>query len=167
MEDTLLAGDQMIVETVSQAFGRTPQRGDLVAFRFPVDRAQIHIKRIAAVPGDRLRIENKQLVLNGDRVKEPYATHKTDYIDAYRDNFPGEPTTAIYPPGEAMLKENVRNGEVVVPEGKYFVLGDNRDGSLDSRYFGFITRDDFVGRPLLIYASSRRDRFLKPLLFSQ
>lgn len=103
--------------------------------------------------GDRLRIVEKRLYRNGSPVTEPYATHKTAYFDSFRDNFPGAPDFRLHPPGEAMLRDNVRNGEVVVPEGKYFVMGDNRDSSLDSRYWGFITRADIVGRPVLIYAS--------------
>jgi signal peptidase I len=153
MADTLLAGDHLVVETASALLGRSPQRGDIVAFRYPVDRANIFVQRIVGVPGDRLEIIEKRLYRDGSPVVEPYAVHKTDYFDAYRDNFPATPSVRIFPPAEAMLRDNVRNGEVVVPEGKYFVMGDNRDSSLDSRYWGFITKADIIGRPVLIYAS--------------
>jgi signal peptidase I len=154
MEDTLLPGDMILVETVSSHIGRTPARGDIVVLRYPVNHRDTFIKRIAGVPGDRLRIVNKQLFINGARVDEPYVTHKTEYVDAYRDNFPSEPNVPLYPQGQQMLDQNVKNGEVVVPAGKYFVLGDNRDSSLDSRYWGFVSRAELIGKPVLIYDSN-------------
>jgi signal peptidase I len=165
MEDTLLIGDHIIVQR-----GTQPKRNDIVAFRYPIDPRQTFIKRIAGVPGDRLKIINKVLSLNGAPQAEPWANHKTDYIDSYRDNFPAEPNVTLDESGVKMLRENVVNGEVLVPEGKYFVLGDNRDNSLDSRYWGFIDAKDIIGMPVLIYASFdnssqgggvRGDRFFK------
>jgi signal peptidase I len=79
-----------------------------------------------------------------------------DYEDAYRDNFPSEPNVPLYQPAEEMLRKNVVNGEVVVPPGEYFVLGDNRDQSLDSRYWGFVSAGDLIGSPLLIYDSEEQ-----------
>jgi signal peptidase I len=154
MEDTLLPGDRILVETVSPHFGRPPARGDVVVLRYPVNHRDVFIKRIAGVPGDRLRIVNKRLFINGARVDEPYVSRKTEYVDAYRDNFPSEPNVPLYPQGQQMLDQNVKNGEVVVPAGKYFVLGDNRDSSLDSRYWGFVSRAELMGKPLLIYDSN-------------
>jgi signal peptidase I len=84
---------------------------------------------------------------------EPYVVHKSDYIDSYRDNFPTEPDAPIYPPAQQMLEHNVVNGEVVVPPGHYFAMGDNRDQSLDSRYWGFVPRENIIGKPLIIYWS--------------
>ena len=153
MEETILAGDYLLVETATWSLGRAAGRGDLVVFRYPVDRKQTFIKRIAGIPGDRLRIVNKQLYRNGVAVPEPYATHKTAYVDAYRDNFPSETNVALLDSGARMLRDNVRDGEVIVPQGQYFVLGDNRDDSLDSRYFGFVPRGDVLGSPFLIYGS--------------
>src|ERR1035437_1234319 len=153
MEETILAGDYLLVETPTWSLGRAAGRGDLVVFRYPVDRKQTFIKRIAGIPGDRLRIVNKQLYRNGVAVPEPYATHKTAYVDAYRDNFPSETNVALLDSGARMLRDNVRDGEVIVPQGQYFVLGDNRDDSLDSRYFGFVPRGDVLGSPFLIYGS--------------
>jgi signal peptidase I len=153
MEDTLLVRDHVLVETVSLHLGRSPQRGDLVVFRYPVDPKQTFVKRIAGIPGDRLRIQNKQLYRNGAPVQEPYVRHKTEFVDSFRDNFPSPPNFRFAERAEEMLKEDVRGGELVVPEGRYFVLGDNRDSSLDSRYWGFISRSDMIGRPILIYAS--------------
>jgi signal peptidase I len=150
MENTLLAGDAILVETV----GRAPSRGGMVVFYYPVNHKDVFVKRVVGMPGDRLRIANKQLYVNGLRVNEPYATHKTEYVDSYRDNFPSEPNIPLYPQGRQMLEKNVRNGEVVVPANQYFVLGDNRDSSLDSRYWGFVSRSELIGKPVLIYGSS-------------
>ncbi len=156
MANTLLAGDCLLVELVSPAVGRNPSRNDIVVFRRPGDPKQTLIKRVVGVPGDRIRIRDKQLIRNGSPVTEPWAVHLTSYTDTYRDNFPGGAPLHVSPAAEAMLARNVRDGEVAVPEGYLFVLGDNRDRSLDSRYFGFVPKANVVGRPLLIYGSYDR-----------
>jgi len=150
MEDTLLTGDRILVQRFPKPI---LARGDMVVFAYPVDRRQTFVKRIIGVPGDRIRIAAKAVYRNGTAIKEPYAVHKTDYEDRYRDDFPSEPNTPIYPAAQEMLK-GVVNGEVIVPSGKYFVLGDNRDMSLDSRYWGFVSAGDVIGRPRLIYDSA-------------
>jgi signal peptidase I len=168
MEDTLLTGDRLLVRRFPNP---QPARGDVIVFTYPIDRRQTFVKRIIGVPGDRIRIANKIVYRNGAAIGEPYAVHKTDYVDAYRDNFPSEPGVSLYPPAEEMLRQHTSNGEVVVPEGEYFVLGDNRDLSLDSRYWGFIGSADLIGKPLLIYDSEEQSagrrirwrRFLKLL----
>ena len=150
MEDTLLIGDRVLV----QRFPRPhPVRGDMIVFLYPIDRRQTYVKRVIGVPGDRIRISGKVVYRNGAALDEPYATHKTVYEDAYRDNFPREPNVPLYSAAQEMLRKHVLNGEVVVPEGEYFVLGDNRDLSLDSRYWGFIGAGDLIGKPLMIYDS--------------
>jgi signal peptidase I len=105
------------------------------------------------VPGDRIKLVNKQLILNGNSVKEPYVYHKTEYIDSYRDNFPGDPNVHVSEAAQDMLEKHLKNGEVVVPPGGYFAMGDNRDSSLDSRYWGFVPRENIIGKPLIIYWS--------------
>src|SRR6185369_181533 len=95
----------------------------------------------------------KQVFLNGKALNEPYKVHKTDYRDSYRDDFPGEPNSNLYPGAIEMLRRNVKDGEVVVPDGFYFAMGDNRDQSLDSRYWGFVPRENIIGKPLIIYWS--------------
>jgi signal peptidase I len=150
MEDTLLVGDRVLVQRFPPP---TPKRGDVMVFVYPIDRKQTFTKRIVGTPGDRIKIVHKTLYRNGAVLNEPYAGHKLDYEDSYRDNFPSEPSTPIFPAAQAMLLKNVVNGEVVVPAGKYFVLGDNRDMSLDSRYWGFVSSGDFIGKPLMIYDS--------------
>ena len=149
MEDTILVGDQMLVNTVA----RHVQRGDLVVFEYPVDRKNIFVKRVVAMPGDRVHLDHKKLYVNGAAVDEPYARNKTTIVDYFRDNFPRAPNVRIYAPAEQMLKDNFREGDIVVPAGKYFVLGDNRDYSLDSRYWGFVSQSEIIGKPALIYAS--------------
>ena len=163
MEDTLLIGDHLLVDKLAYApTGPVSKyilpysdvkRGDIIVFRYPVDIRQTFVKRAIGVPGDRLKIVNKQLYLNGVPLTEPYKYHKTDYTDSYRDNFPGEPNVSVDPRASNMLTNAVVNGEVVVPPGQYFAMGDNRDSSLDSRYWGFVPRDHIIGKPLIIYWS--------------
>jgi signal peptidase I len=150
MEKTLLVGDRI---AVWKTHGAVPVRGEMVTHVYPVNRKDVFVKRIVAIPGDRVRITNKQLFVNGAAVSEPYVEHTTSYMDSYRDNFPSEPNTPLYPSGQEMLAKNVVNGEVVVPPGRYFVLGDNRDSSLDSRYWGFIEQADIIGTPKFVYYS--------------
>ena len=153
MEDTLLIGDRILVRRLPQP---TLARGDMIAFIYPVDRSQSFVKRIVGIPGDRIKIAGKVVYRNGVEVKEPYAVHKTGYMDSYRDNFPSEPNIKVERGAVEMLQNNVTAGEVVVPDGRYFVLGDNRDNSWDSRYWGFISPGDVIGKPLLIYDSEEQ-----------
>ncbi len=163
MEDTLLIGDHLLVDKLaySPAYSfakrllpyEPVKRGDIIVFRYPVDIRQTFVKRVIGVPGDRIRLRNKQVYRNGKKLLEPYVYYKTDYIEPYRDNFPGPPNPAVLEPGLDMIENHVVNGEVVVPPGHYFAMGDNRDSSLDSRYWGFVPRENIVGKPLLIYWS--------------
>lgn len=164
MENTLLLGDHFLVRSFPKP---VPARGDIIVFRFPMDRRDTTLKRIIGVPGDRIRISRKIVYRNGVALAEPFAIHKSDYADSYRDNFPSEPTTSLIEAGLDMLKNHVVDGAVVVPDGKYFVMGDNRDNSLDSRYWGFVSTGDLIGKPILIYSSRdeahriRWDRFFR------
>jgi signal peptidase I len=163
MEDTLLIGDHLLVDKLAFAPPgpvskyllpyTQVKRGDIIVFRYPVDIRQTFVKRCIGTPGDRIRIINKQVYLNGVRLDEPYKYHKTDYIDSYRDNFPGEPNLTVDHRAMDMLVNNVVNGEVVVPPNFYFAMGDNRDSSLDSRYWGFVPRENIIGKPLIVYWS--------------
>lgn len=109
------------------------------------------MKRVVGAAGDRIRISDKIVYRNGAALKEPYAIHKASYPDSYRDNIPSESDSPFAAAAQEMVKKNVVNGEVVVPQGKYFVLGDNRDNSLDSRYWGFVDSGDVIGKPLPIW----------------
>jgi signal peptidase I len=163
MEDTLLIGDHLLVDKLAYAPSgpiskfalpyAEPKRGDIIVFRYPVDIKQTFVKRCIGVPGDHIRLVNKQLVLNGHPVNEPYVYHKSDLIDSYRDNFPSEPNTFMADPANDMLANHTVNGEIVVPPGNYFAMGDNRDSSLDSRYWGFVPRGNIIGKPVVIYWS--------------
>jgi signal peptidase I len=163
MEDTVLIGDHMFVDKLAYApagaiskyvLPYTPiKRGDIAVFRFPVNIKENYIKRVIGMPGDHIKLVNKDLYLNGQKMTEPYVVHKTTYIDSYRDNFPSEPNSMIYPGGRDMLTAHQQNGEIVVPPEHYFVMGDNRDNSLDSRYWGFVPRDNVVGKPVIVFWS--------------
>ncbi|SPE35689.1 Signal peptidase I. Serine peptidase. MEROPS family S26A [Candidatus Sulfopaludibacter sp. SbA3] len=163
MEDTLLIGDHLLVDklafappgTVSQHILPYTEikRGDIIVFRYPVDITQTFVKRCIGVPGDRIHLVNKQLWLNGRPVDEPYVYHKTEYIDAYRDNFPEDPNVSVPDQAHDMLARHREGGDVVVPAGYYFAMGDNRDSSLDSRYWGFVPRGNIIGKPVIIYWS--------------
>ena len=163
MEDTLLIGDHLLVDKLAYSPAgaisghilpyREIKRGDIIVFRYPVDIRQTFVKRAIGVPGDRIRLVDKQLILNGRKIEEPYVYHKTEYIDSYRDNFPGEPNVHVAESAMDMLMHHVINNEVVVPPNSVFAMGDNRDSSLDSRYWGFVPRDNIIGKPLIIYWS--------------
>jgi signal peptidase I len=144
MEDTLLIGDRIL----SRVFPHLrPARGDIVVFHYPGDRRQTFVKRVIGLPGDRIRIASGIVYRNGTALAEPYATHKFVSLSRHSEDFPSDPL----PPG---LRNHVQNGEVLVPVGKYFVLGDNRENSFDSRHWGFLDPSDIIGKPILIYDSS-------------
>src|SRR5262245_25708963 len=133
MEDTLLIGDHLLVDKLAFAPSgpasrlllpyRDVKRGDIIVFRYPVDISQTFVKRCMGVPGDRIRIVNKQVYVNSVKLNEPYKVHKTDYIDSYRDNFPGDPNVSVDPRAIDMLQNHVVNDEVVVPPNSYFAMG--------------------------------------------
>jgi signal peptidase I len=163
MEDTLLVGDHVLVDKLAYspsdaASGHVlpyedVHRGDIIVFRFPPDIKQTYVKRVMGVPGDRLHFKDKQLFLNGHALNEPYVVHKLENFNAYRDNFPTVPDASVVPSGLDMLAAHVTGDEVVVPPHRYFALGDNRDNSSDSRYWGFVPRENIIGKPLIIYWS--------------
>jgi signal peptidase I len=164
MEDTLLIGDHLLVDKLAYAPSgpisshllpyEPVKRGDIFVFRSPADLTLTLVKRCMGVPGDHIKLVNKQVFLNGKQLDEhAYVVHKTEDIDSYRDNFPSEPN--VHPLGgvEDMLDHHVVNGEVVLPADSYFAMGDNRDNSLDSRYWGFVPRANIIGKPIIIYWS--------------
>ena len=163
MDSTVKVGDHMIVDKLSYApagsitrhlLPYTPvRRGDIIVFRWPPDPRQNYVKRVIGVPNDRIRLQNKEVWLNGKKVTEPYIQHTDPGYDPYRDNFPTEPMRSLDPRAIEMLEHHVVNGEVVVPKDSYFAMGDNRDNSLDSRYWGFVPRDNIIGKPFFIFWS--------------
>lgn len=165
MQNTLLVGDYLLVNKLCYGAGsiadrlmpyRRVHRGDIVVFHYPVTPAQHFVKRVIGVPGDRVRLVNKQVFVNGQPLKEPYAHFSRPANDLFRDDFPRLDVA----PGETpewwlTLRKLVEDGQLIVPEGHYFVMGDNRDDSYDSRYWGFVPAANIIGRPLLIYWSVR------------
>ncbi|MBU4120865.1 MAG: signal peptidase I [Proteobacteria bacterium] len=146
MKPTLLIGDHILVSKfnygIKLPFLRTtlipvgaPQRGDIVVFIYPEDRSKDFIKRLIGVPGDTIEIRNKKIFING----LPYS----DKHGVYVDNF--------IIPGAVQPRDNF--GPVTVPEGSLFVMGDNRDESYDSRFWGFVSKKDVLGKALIIYWS--------------
>lgn len=163
MEGNLLIGDHVLVDRTAYAdpgtFGRhimpyrDVQRGDIIVFSYPEDVRVTYVKRVIGVPGDRIHLENGRVIRNGHRLVEPYTQHVASYPENYRDNFPQPPTALTLPRGRDMLEHHVSNGEVLVPPGMLFALGDNRENSADSRYWGFVPRSYVVGKPLVVYWS--------------
>lgn len=169
MEDTLLVGDHIFVDKLAYAPAGSisrhllpyedPRHGDIFAFRYPPDINETLVKRLIGVPGDRIRITNGVVYRNGIQLNEPYVYHKYAY-DPALDNFPWPCRRPVKEPAaeeaqSKMLRQNVVSGEIVVPAGEYFAMGDNRDNSSDSRYWGFVPRGNIVGKPFLIYWSYR------------
>jgi signal peptidase I len=167
MHNTLLTGDHLIVDKLAyappDAFSKhllpyeDVQRGDIIVFLHPATLKEDLVKRCIGIPGDHLKLVNKQVFINGKPLNEPYVIHQDDSMH-YRDNFPqGEPEYVQDPRmaarADQMLRDNVVNGELVVPAGNYFAMGDNRDNSLDSRYWGLVPRDNIEGKPLIIFWS--------------
>lgn len=166
MERTLLVGDFLLVnKSVYAPPGhfhwllpyRAPRRGDVVVFRFPLDPEDYVVKRVIGAPGDRIHLDHGVVYRNGAPLYEPYAVYEPAYRDSFRDNFPAG---AYSDPGVDMqwwhtLRTKVRNGDIVVPPDDYFVMGDNRNHSRDSRYWGFVPCSAIIGRPFIIYFSLR------------
>lgn len=164
MMNTLLVGDYLLVNKLcygGSGLGdhlmpyQKISRGDIVVFHYPVDPKQHFVKRVIGVPGDHLRLLNKQVYINGKPLKEPYVRYLEPPNNLFRDNFPRLDTLAVGLEGRwwVQMRKLVDDGQLIVPEGNYFVMGDNRDDSQDSRYWGFVPRENIIGRPLLIYWS--------------
>ena len=167
MEHTLLVGDFLLVNRqvyapVGRLTGwlmpyRDVARGDIVVFHHPQPHPFL-VKRVVGLPGDRLRIDNGRVSINGTILNEPYAVFEPVPPNPLRDDFPGRLNTdpQVDPTWWSLMQRLTTNGELTVPKGQYFVLGDNRNHSLDSRFWGFVPRDQIVARPLVIYFSLSR-----------
>ena len=170
MEQTLLIGDHVFVDRVSFApktsyLGplepyREPRRGDIVVFLSLTDPGMYIVKRIIGVPGDRIHLREGVVYRNGQKLDEPYVWHcaqarQCDYAlhEAYRDNFPAVPGYNLAREWQLTMHEYIQGDDVVVPKDRYFAMGDNRDASYDSRYWGFIPKENIIGRPMFIYWS--------------
>ena len=166
MEHTLLVGDFLLVNKQVYAPAdrftrwllpyRDVGRGDIVFFHHP--HPEFLVKRVVGVPGDRLRIEDGRVTVNGLTLDEPYASFEPATPNPFRDDFPARIYTdpEVDPGWWKQMQSLTRDGELVVPDGEYFVLGDNRNHSKDSRFWGFVPRAEIVARPLVIYFSVAR-----------
>ena len=166
MENTLLIGDHVFVNRVQFAPAtywtgpllpyREIRRGDIVVFLHPAEPGLYVVKRIMGIPGDRIHLRDGVVYRNGERLDEPYVIHKTDGYNPYRDNFPAVSPAdynGVTPEWQLVLKQHIQGDDLVVPPDSYFGMGDNRDVSLDSRYWGFIPKENVIGRPMFVYWS--------------
>jgi signal peptidase I len=166
MEHTLLVGDFLLFN--KQVYAppgplsrwlmpyRDVERGDIIVFHHP--QPPLLVKRVVGIPGDRLRIDDGRVIVNGVAMDEPYAVFEPAPPNPFRDNFPASVYTdpQVDPEWWRQMQSLTRNGELVIPAGDYFVLGDNRNHSNDSRFWGFVPRQAIVARPLVIYFSLSR-----------
>jgi signal peptidase I len=168
MERTLLVGDFLLVNKQAYAPSarltralmpyREVSRGDIIVFHPPDQPGRFYVKRVVGLPGDRLRIADGRVTLNGVALDEPYAVFEPAARNPFRDDFPASVYTDpnVEPAWWRQMQGLIRNGELVVPQSEYFVLGDNRNYSKDSRFWGFVSRQQIVARPLVIYFSLSR-----------
>jgi|WetSurMetagenome_2_1015567.scaffolds.fasta_scaffold102799_4 signal peptidase I len=152
MEDTLLVGDYLFVNKFIYGIRvpltdfrlpgvRDPEQGDVLVFKYPEDRSKDYIKRVIGLPGDEIQIRDKQVYVNGIPYNNPHEIHKDSLIL----------------PGGSNARDNF--GPIRVPTDSYFVMGDNRDNSNDSRFWGFVPESDLVGKALLKWWSWDKDKW--------
>ena len=168
MERTLLVGDHLLVNKF--IFGgrgqwydkflpyRTLQRGDIIVFKYPYQDHPHFVKRVIGLPGDHLKIVDQQVYINDKPLNEPYVVHDpSSGYDPLNYSFPPVGSqiymSPVQPEWAHEIRKYIQGDELVVPPDRYFAMGDNRDHSLDSRYWGFVDRDAIMGRPFLIYWS--------------
>jgi signal peptidase I len=165
MESTLLVGDFLLVNKQTAAPSpdgsagilpsATIHRGDIIVFHDPVDSTLHLVKRVIGLPGDHLRLRAGRVYINGHELTEPYAVYRPSPPDNFRDNFPrfqsADPEIDSH--WWIRMRSLIENGDLIIPTGNYFVMGDNRNDSEDSRYWGFVPREAIVGEPLLVYFS--------------
>ena len=154
MMPTLLLGDHILVDKQIYRGGKNPERGDVIVFKYPEDEKKDFIKRVVGLPSDTIEVRNKEIIVNGVSQNDKAYTQRVDQ--------------------EGMLDRSVSPrdnfGPITVLQGSYFVLGDNRDQSLDSRFWGFVKREKIAGKGKIIYWSwddkefnVRWDRIGKPI----
>jgi signal peptidase I len=165
MEKTLLVGDFLLVNKL--VYGplipltdirfpsiREPKRGDIVVFKYPRDKSLDFVKRCVAVSGDTVEMRDKELFVNGVRQDEDYIQHIDSRIES---NFQRKTEAGSGRIRFPLPRDNF--GPIIVPEDQFFVLGDNRDNSRDSRFWGFVDRELIKGTPLIIYFSWNKEKF--------
>jgi len=170
MEKTLLVGDHVFVDRLTAApragyVGplvpyRRIHRGETAVFISPIQPDLHLVKRIVAVPGDRIHLLNGEVYVNGVKQTESYVYHlpqQSFQLEAeYRDNFPNvspEGLSNVITDWKLMMRLHIDHGDLVIPDKSYFAMGDSRENSYDSRYWGFVPEENIIGRPLFIYWS--------------
>jgi signal peptidase I len=167
MEDTLLIGDHLFVNREQFApptrwMGplmpyREIRRNDIAVFLSPEEPGLFLVKRIVGVPGDRIHLRDGSVYRNGEKLVEPYVQHKRGNYEPYRDNFPAVAPSEMYGITSQdwieTMSSHIHGEDIVVPPDSYFAMGDNRDNSKDSRYWGFVPRKNVIGRPMFVYWS--------------
>ncbi len=166
MENTLQVGDFLLVNKLIYGAQipfthkrlprlRDPKRGDVLVFEFPVDVTKYLVKRLVGVPGDTIEMREGTLIRNGAAVSESYVEHTEPDMDPAPEDFRWQRDYLVRTAAAASGYHPSRNnwGPLIVPKGSYFVLGDNRDNSLDSRYWGFVADSLLKGRPMMVYYS--------------
>lgn len=169
MEKTLLIGDHVVVDRTTLSPQKYPvglvhyrhvQRGDIIVFVKPNPEQPdlVLVKRAIGLPGDRLHLEHGILFRNGQRVDEPQISLPQDGsfeagYDPYRDDFPRSSPHGTTELWAVDLPNHIQNGDLVVPDHVVFAMGDNRTGSLDSRFWGFVPDNNIMGRPMFVYWS--------------
>jgi len=135
-------------------------RGDLAVFLFPPDPSRHLVKRVIGLPGDRIHLRDGRVLVNGQPITETYAVYAPSRTNLFRDDFPNlhEADPDVDEHWWMTLRQSVDGQDVVVPPGHFFVLGDNRNNSEDSRYWGFVPQANMVGRPLVVYFSTSWQR---------
>ena len=182
MVPTLQIGDHLLVNKF--IFGghgawyekvlpyRAIRRGDIIVFKFPFDAHEHYVKRVIGIPGDRVKIADGQVYVNEVPLNEPYvyhdpAAHYHPFNDAFPPTSPDFLREQVRPEWAGQLLHHVKDGELVVPANEYFAMGDNRDQSWDSRYWGFVDRDAIMGAPVVVYWSlNSEDDSLEDQTFS-
>lgn len=170
MENTLLIGDHVFVDRIMLApksnwIGplipyRTPKHDDIFVFVSPAEPGLYVVKRVVGLPGDRIKLEDGVVYRNGERLEPKFVVRNGTY-NGYRDNFPAVPPTdydGATPAWREALPSHIQNGELIVPPNSIFAMGDNRDVSLDSRYWGFVPYENVIGRPMFLYWSFQQPR---------
>jgi signal peptidase I len=170
MENTLQVGDFLLVNKLIYGAEipfthtrlprlRNPKVGDVIVFEFPEDATKYLVKRCVGVPGDTLEMRDGTLIRNGAPIVERYVVHTEPDMDPAPEDFRWQRDYLVRTAAAASGYHPSRNnwGPLVVPKGNYFALGDNRDNSLDSRYWGFVADSLLKGRPMVVYYSYSPD----------
>lgn len=169
MTPTLLAGDYVLVNKMAYALNlripyypitlarfSTPKHGDIVTFIYPQDNSKIFVKRVMGLPGDVIEIKNKQVYINNESIKLESKEDYENYYLAYKEFVENHPHMIIHRKEQSIYGDF---GPIKVSENCYFVLGDNRDNSADSRFWGFVPAENVLGKSMIIYFSNSETLF--------